>query len=119
MTRRSEARKITDLGDQRGRQNQTDTLERLDRGDDRMKRPFPGQLGNLVLEFLLARLGLFDAIEEALEGDLLPRMLESAIGEPYTMAHAPGLGRIPLALLEEKHPHACPGLAHILEGPVP
>lgn len=114
MTWRGEPREVTDLGDQRGRQDQTDTLQRLNRRDDRMKRPFPGQLGDLVLELLLARLGLQGACEEALEGDLLPRMLEASIGEPYAMAHAPGLGRIPLALLEEKHLHMRPGMAHIL-----
>lgn len=80
MTWRGEPREVTDLGDQRGRQDQTDPLERLDRGDDRMKRPFPGQFDNLVLELLLARLGLFDAIDKALESDLLPRMLEATIG---------------------------------------
>src|SRR4051794_26444944 len=114
LPRAGEPGEVAHLGHQRRRDDQLDALQGLQSRDDRRKGPGRNQLGQLLLELLLAALRLVETVDVALQGKLRRGMREPPVREPDTMPEAPGLAEVADAMLEQEHLDVRPGLAHIV-----
>ena len=107
---------VTDLGDHAGRNNEGNAAECLQRFNDRAERPFWQEGQDLPFDGAFSIVGLIHGVDVGLERDLLCRVLEALIAEPYTMLLFPDCSGIPAAVAQEEALDALARLPNILAG---